>query len=139
MQNYTNSVPQCKKCFRLCVLHPSSFLFVVAKELCFSQIACFVRELGLTYYLKYGALKSLPFSKTYECQKAKVPSSQKCNALIQSVFFSKQKSYKRYVQKPSVNQNNDILCHGIVFFFQEVSITNKSTMLLWYKWRSCCM
>ena len=91
MQNYTNSVPQCKKCFRLCVLHPSSFLFVVAKKLCFSQIACFVRELGLTYYLKYGALKSLPFSKTYECQKAKVPSSQKCNALIHSVFFSKQK------------------------------------------------
>ena len=118
---------------------PLHFFFVVAKELCFSQIACFVRELGLTYYLKYGALKSLPFSKTYECQKAKVPSSQKCNALIQSVFFSKQKSYKRYVQKPSVNQNNDILCHGIVFFFQEVSITNKSTMLLWYKWRSCCM
>ena len=41
------------------------------------------------------------------------------------------------MQKLSVNQNNDILCHGIVFFFQEVSITNKSTMLLWYKWRSC--
>ena len=117
MQNYTNSVSQCKKCFRLCVLHSSSFLFCCCKGVMFFSDCVFRSWIRFNILFEIWCVKISSLFKNLRVSKGKRCRRRKNVMHLYSQYsFQSKKSYKRYVQKPSVNQNNDILCHGIVFF-----------------------